>query len=96
MGLQRVDDDAAPGAPALPSCYLWPENVAAWNLWQCVQTQWRWSMDAREGLDYTALCAYLHQVARIKPRKFQVVFGTLQVMERAALDVWAEQRRQRQ
>lgn len=74
--------------------YLWPECNALWTLWGSCQTLWRKGVQGREGLDYAGLCAYLREVARIKPRKFQEVFACLQAMERAALDEWAKQSEQ--
>lgn len=89
FGLQA---DTAP--PEDEPCYLWPENVPAWHLWQQVQTQWRITASsmgsaARTGLDYTAVEATLrlHRVRHPKRR-----FSELQAMERSALAAWAEQR----
>lgn len=52
-------------------------------------------MQGRDGLDYTGVCAYLREVARIKPRHFADTFASLQAMEYAALDAWAKQREQK-
>ena len=85
-GLQADTSAQAPEPPAV--FYLWPECVDAWGLWQRIQTQWRVGMAGRDGLDYAGLCAYLHEVERIKPRKFAEVFAFLQAMESAALEAW--------
>lgn len=71
-------------------CYLWPCNVQAFRTWQSLQTQWRVGMGGRTGLDYTAVLAYLR--ATIKPKDRADMFNSLQAMEFAALDEWAQQR----
>lgn len=71
--------------------YLWPDNVAAWNCWHGVQTQWRVGMGGATGLDYAGVRAFLdeQQLAGDERRE---VFAGIQACERATLDVWAEQR----
>ena len=89
FGLQQDDAAAAP-APA-DKCYLWPCNVRTFVIWQRLQTQWRvGGMGDRTGLDYDAVIRYLHHVERLKPKAHGEVFRGLQVMEWAALEVWAE------
>lgn len=88
FGLQT----AAPSTPQPRLCYLWPCNVAAFNHWQRVQTQWREGMGGRSGLDYTAVCSYLRDVCGLKKTALQSMFASLQAMELAALEAWAEQR----
>lgn len=94
FGLQAdsAPPDSAPPDSAPAVFYLWPESIPLWNLWHRVQTQWRIGLAGREGLDYAGLSAYLHEVARIKPRHFDATFSALQAMERVALDAWASQR----
>lgn len=68
-------------------CYLWPCNVATWQIWGRLQTQWRTGpMGGRDGLDYTAVIRYLQDVVRLRPRHFKAVFSELQAMEFAAQD----------
>ena len=49
-------------------------------------------MLGRYGLDYASVCAYLHDVARIKQRDFAETFSGLQAMEYAALCEYNKQR----
>ena len=88
-------DGASDGAgrTAGPQCFLWPCNLAAFNAWQRVQTQWRTDgAGGRTGLDYAGVIAYLVDVLRIKPQARAELLGGLQAMEWAALEVWREQR----
>ena len=87
------DDDDGAAAPEEPKCCLWPCNVAAFNAWQRVQTQWRTdAAGGRTGLDYAGVIAYLVDVLRIKPQARAELLGGLQAMEWAALEIWREQR----
>ncbi|MDO9277129.1 MAG: DUF1799 domain-containing protein [Polaromonas sp.] len=73
--------------------YLWPCNVAAFRLWQQVQTQWRvGGMGDKTGLDYAGVTAFMRDVLAIKAKDRAELFNGLQAMEFAVLDVWAEQR----
>jgi hypothetical protein len=95
LRLDADDDDSDTEPPPEDKCYLWPCNMRTWQVWQGVQTQWRTSsgMDGmhRSGLDYTAVAAYLQQVARIRPgRQWSEVWAGIQAMEIAALNAWAE------
>ncbi|WP_157991424.1 DUF1799 domain-containing protein [Caldimonas tepidiphila] len=74
--------------------HLWPENVEPWRLWGEVQTQWRRAgLDrAPVGLDYAGVLAWL-QGRGIRGRRLRRRMQELQVMERAALEEWAQQRR---
>lgn len=73
-------------------CHLWPCNVAVYNLWIELQTQWQISMRGHEGLDYGSVLAYLRDIAHVRPRRLPEVFECIRAMERAALAAWAEQR----
>lgn len=43
---------------AEPVCWIWPENLPAFELWARVFTQWRRDPEGRrDGLDYTAVIA---------------------------------------
>lgn len=80
--------------------FLWPENVAAFNFWLSVQTQWKWtSVPAgmggtrawRTGLDYQGVDVCLRYLdAKKKDKRWY--FGAVRAMERAALDEWAKER----
>lgn len=99
---EAVDEDAAvfgllvvrPAQPAPDEFfYLWPENVPAWQLWHCLQTQWRISMDGREGLDYAGVEAELRNgPMRVRRKDLRRRWDEIKVMERTALRVWREQR----
>lgn len=91
MGLEQIVGDDSPPPPD-DICYLWPCNVRAWNIWQQVQTQWRVGMAGREGLDYGCVAAYLASVPGLRPKAHAELWAGLRAMERAALEVWAEQR----
>ena len=71
--------------------YLWPENVATFNLWLSLQTQWITGMNGRTGLNYAGVevCMRLHQVRKKEQRE---MFVGLQAMEHAALDEWSKKR----
>ena len=94
LALFGLRADAAPDDVPEPEdkCYLWPCNVAAWNLWGKVQTQWRVGMEGRTGLDYAGVCAYLVDVLGLKRQERAELFKGLQAMEVEALNVWAQQR----
>ena len=72
-------------------CYLWPDNVAAWNAWQGVQTQWRAGMAGATGLDYAGVRAALDESGLSGDERRDIWRG-IQAAERATLEVWAEQR----
>ena len=76
-------------------CYLWPCNVHTYVIWIRIQSQWRiGGMGERTGLDYSGIETYLRCVERIPPtRQWAEIWGGLQAMEAAALDVWTQQRR---
>lgn len=80
-----------PVAPANPPFYLWPEHVPAVELWLAVQTEWRTDMGTRTGLCYASIRAR-PVFRRMAPRRRERALAGVAVMERAALDAWAEQR----
>ncbi|MDP3651047.1 MAG: DUF1799 domain-containing protein [Rhodoferax sp.] len=91
FGFQQAEED--PDAPPPDKCHLWPCNVAAFNVWQRLQTQWRESaMGGRTGLDYASVTGYLRDVLGIKPKERIALFGCIQAMEIAALEEWAKQK----
>ena len=81
-------DQDCPDQENQRTCYLWPCNVLAWNLWLRLQTQWRVGVNGREGLDYGAVVCYMEKVARIKRNEFAALFSAMQTMEHKALAVW--------
>lgn len=75
--------------PELP---VWPENMAAVRLFSASLTQWRMGAVLPVGLDYPAVLAVARKLGlRCTRRDMQA----LQVMEGAALDLWAEQAKAR-
>lgn len=91
FGLTQADDEGASSAGD-GICYLWPCNVEAYNLWQRLQTQWRYSaIGGRTGLDYGAVAAILRDVLCIKPKARAELFAGIRAMECAALEVWAQE-----
>ena len=71
--------------------WLWPESEDAFQLWLAIQTQWVVGMAGPVGLNYTGVetCMRMHG---IKKSVQQQLFGSIQVMEQAALDEWASKR----
>ena len=73
-------------------CYLWPCNLATFNLWQSVNTQWHVSDGRRTGLDYASVLSYMREIAAIKGKDRSAIFSGLQAMETASLVVWSQER----
>lgn len=71
--------------------YLWPDLVPALQMWRAVQTQWRDGFQGRTGLDYPGVDVVMRRRG-LRGRAADEMFGLLQAMERAALDVWATMR----
>jgi hypothetical protein len=71
--------------------HLWPENVAVFNLWLSIQTQWHSDSGTRTGLDYPGVEICIRNMAVPKNER-QRHFAAIQAMERAALDEWAQHR----
>ncbi len=97
VGLREEVAEVAEGDEAAPQedkCYLWPCNVATFDIWQRLQSQWRVGGigGERTGLDYAGVISYLREVAHVRNKDLPEVFGGLQAMELAALEVWASQR----
>lgn len=94
FGLQQEVPEGDQAAPPPDKCYLWPCNVATFDIWQRLQSQWRVGGmgGERTGLDYAGVAAYLRDVAQVQRRALPEVFSGLQAMEFAALEVWASQR----
>lgn len=75
--------------------YLWPDNVTAWQCWCAVQTQWRVGMSGATGLDYAGVRALLDEEG-LSGDERRAVFAGIRACEGAVLEVWAEQREQRE
>lgn|GEM_PF-1607332 len=73
------------------ACDVYPENWQAAQVFIALQTQWHSSMGGREGLRYEAI-SKVERSLGVKKKDSAAIFGALQVMERAALALWAEQR----
>lgn len=72
-------------------CYIWPENVLAFNLWLSVQTQWHTDTGLRTGLNYPGVETCVRHMP-IPKKKRAWYFAAIQSMERAALEEWADER----
>lgn len=87
-------EDADLAAASSEVFWLWPDHEATLRLWLQLQTQWRrGGMDnVATGLDYAAVLAALGPLGVARQERV-ARFGQLQIMEGAALDVWAQDRR---
>ncbi len=68
---------------------LWPCNVASWEHWNQVQTQWRAGMGGATGLDYAGVRAYLDEQSLPADDRAHV-WACITACERATLHAWAE------
>lgn len=94
MGVRAVDASGAaatlaPHVEPEPWC-LWPVNLPVWTVWRRLQTQWRVGMAGATGLDYPAVWLLVEKL--LPRRRRDEAFAALQQMERAVLEVWAQQR----
>ena len=64
---------------------VWPEHWDAVRFFLRLPTQWRYGMNGRTGLDYTAVLAMLREM-RLPRDKREEIFAGVQVMEIAALE----------
>lgn len=71
--------------------WLWPENRPAWDLWLCLQTQWRVGMAGATGLDYSAVAAVMHMQSTARKERPELL-ALLRVMEAEVLEVWGKER----
>lgn len=76
-----------------PVFHLWPENVASYQLWLAVQTQWRvGGMGHPTGLDYASIRAK-PAFRAVEPRnRREEALADVEAMEGAWLDERARQR----
>ena len=70
---------------------VWPDNHAAFNLFNTIGTQWRVGMGGATGLDYAAVYPLLDRAAK-DPQEWDEMFSDIQVMEGAALKQMSENR----
>lgn len=71
--------------------YIWPENVAAWNFFQAVFTQWVVGPSGAVGLNYNGVEVVRDaQPQRIRRKDWSRLFAQVQAMERATLAAWRE------
>jgi hypothetical protein len=71
---------------------IWPENLAPFEVFSAMQTQWRTGMAGPTGLDYAALPVVM-DLQHIATKDRPDVFGALQVMESEALKTFSEQQK---
>lgn len=72
--------------------YLWPENVASWNFFQQVSTQWHVGPGGAIGLNYAGV-AVVRDAKGISRKDWPRLFSELQAMERATLEAWRERKK---
>ena len=70
---------------------VWPDNHAAFILFNNLSTQWRVGMGGPTGLDYAAVYPLLDRAAK-DPQEWGELFSDIQVMEGAALKQIGENR----
>ncbi len=75
-----------------PPTEVWPDSVAAANVFICMSTQWRVAMGGATGLDYNALPNVMRLIG--VPRMiYQEIFEDIRVMEDAALETMREDKK---
>lgn len=72
--------------------WLWPENAAAFAVWQELQTQWRVGMGGATGMDYAGVRAYLDECGPEPGEERRALFASIRACENACLYAWGEQR----
>lgn len=82
MTLADLDDNAAD---------IWPENLAAVNVFIALSTQWRVGMSGATGLDYNAIPPVLRLVG-IPRKEWADTFECVRVMEAEAMKIMGESR----
>ena len=70
---------------------VWPDNHAAFILFNNLGTQWRIGMGGPTGLDYAAVYPLLDRAAK-DPQEWDEMFSDIQVMEGAALKQMSDNR----
>lgn len=64
---------------------VWPDNLAAVNVFIAMSTQWRTGMNGATGMDYSALPEVMRMTG-IPRRDWSELFEAIRVMEDAALE----------
>lgn len=70
---------------------VWPENHAAFSLFNNLSTQWRVGFNGPTGLDYNAVYPLLDRAAK-DPQEWDEMFSDIQVMEGSALKQMSDNR----
>lgn len=68
-----------------PPIEVWPDNLAAVNVFICLSTQWRTGMTGPTGLDYAAIPEVM-RMSSLPRSEWPEVFECIRVMEDAALE----------
>jgi hypothetical protein len=71
--------------------YLWPENVASWELFNRMHTQWMSGQKGAVGLNYSGVEIVMKN-GGVKKREWRRVFAEIQAMEHATLKGWEERK----
>lgn len=69
---------------ATPTAEIWPDNLAAVNVFIAMDTQWRTGYSGATGLDYNALPAVL-RLTGVARKAWPGIFNDLRILEDAAL-----------
>ncbi len=72
---------------------LWQDNVASFEIFVALQTQWRIGMGGPTGLDYAAVPVVM-ELQQVAPDDRRRIFDDVRVMEAEALRVFADGRQQ--
>jgi len=80
-----------PGAFSVQEFHVLPENVPVLDLFQAVQTQWRYGQAGPTGLDYSGVRSH-PAFLRVPRKRREELLGGVEVMERAYLNKAAELR----
>ena len=70
---------------ATPVTWIWPDNLAAVNVFISMSTQWRTGMAGATGLDYGALPAVL-RLTSVPRGEWPAIFESVRILEDAALE----------
>ena len=76
--------------------YLWPCNVAVWDIWCDLQSQWCHGMAGPTGLNYAGVRAHLDELGLAPGEERSAVYAGIRAAERATLEACAELAEQEQ
>lgn len=68
-----------------PPVEIWPDNIAAVNVFISMSTQWRVGMNGPIGLDYNAM-TFVMRTAGVTKAERADVFDGIRIMEDVALE----------